>query len=243
MTLTQVQWQRVGQYVRSYLARTAATHGGNAEYRAAERWMHTLNVLKNLELILDGEEASPESREVCQVAALFHDVDHFTVELQYHALRGAETAQAFLLREGHPEDFARRVAEAVRGHHHDFDDLIPIAEQMGEITASLSHEARMVMDAETLDKIGASNILQSIITLGRTQNPLTHDTARELISGWPLERARQWQATLVTPTGKIMGAQRLAFYEQFLKQVAAEIVIHDPFRQPSTLTQESMQLP
>lgn len=244
MALSQTQWGRIGQYVRSYLARTAVNYGHkNAEYRAVWRWMHTLNVLKNLDAILEGEKAPEESRDICRVAALFHDVDHYTVELQYHGLRGAETASAFLKREGYPPDYVERVAEAIRGHHHDFSDDEPIEGQVARIAAGLSHEARMVMDAETLDKIGANNILQSVITMSAVKHSQVFEVTRELTSGWPLERARTWAQTLITTTGKIMGAQRLEFYERLLSQLAEEVVTEDPFPQPSDMTQESLQVP
>jgi hypothetical protein len=244
MALSQAQWARIGQYVRSYLARTTMNYGHkNAEYRAVWRWMHTLNVLKNLDAILDGEKASDEARDICRVAALFHDVDHYTVELEYHALRGAETATAFLKREGYPAEYVERVAEAVRGHHHDLSDDEPIDQQVARIKAELSHEAHMVMDAETLDKIGANNVLQSIITMSAVKHPQIFEVTRELTSGWPLERARTWAQTLITATGKVMGAQRLEFYERSLRQLAEEVVTEDPFPQPSALTQESLQVP
>lgn len=244
MLLTQVQRQRIAQYVRSYLMRTAVNYGHkNAERRATARWMHTLNVVQNLQTILDGEGASPDSRTICEVAAIFHDIDHYTVDLQYHAVRGAETAAKFLKKEGYPADFIECVAEAVRGHHHDLDDELPITEQMEAIAARLSLEAKIVMDAETLDKIGASNLLQAVVTLASINNPPLHEIARELTSGWPLQRAMSWQATLVTPTGKQIGAQRMAFYEQCLKQIAAEVVMGDPYPNPSLQTQETLQVP
>ncbi len=244
MALTDIQRLRMAQYVRSYLARTAVNYGHkNADYRADSRWMHTLNVRQNMATILDGEGASEESRDICEAAAFFHDVDHFTVDLPYHGVRGAETVKKYLTKEGFSAEFAARAAEAVRGHHFDLDDNIPIADQMRAIVAERSHEAQMLMDAETLDKIGASNILQSVMTLANINRPQMCEVARELTSGWPMQRALNWQATLVTPTGKVMGAQRLEFYEQFLKQVAAEIVINDPFPQPSARTQESLQVP
>lgn len=244
MQLSDAQRQRIAQYVRGYLARTALNYGHtNAEHRATARWMHTLNVVKNLKMICQGEGVSPESRVVCEVAAFFHDVDHYTVELQYHGVRGAETAMAFLKKESYDPEFTKRVGEIVRGHHHDLDDEEPIAEQMARIVAGQSHEASMLMDAETLDKIGATNILQAVLTLGGVKHPQVHEVAQELTAGWPLQRAKEWNETLVTTTGKLLGAQRLAFHEQFLRQIAEEIVLEDIFPQPSMRTQEMLQLP
>jgi predicted metal-dependent HD superfamily phosphohydrolase len=244
MLLSEVQRQRAAQYVRGYLLRTAVNYGHkNAERRATQRWMHTLNVVKNVLTICEGERATAETRAICEMAAMFHDIDHYTVDLPYHGARGAETAAAYLKKEGYPIPFAERVAAAVRAHHYDLDDDQPITEQMAEIAGLLSHEAQMVMDAETLDKIGATNILQSILTLSGINNPMQHEVGAEMISGWPLQRALSWQMTLITPTGKAIGAQRMKFYEGFLRQVADEMVLRDPFPKPSMQTQEMLLVP
>src|SRR6516164_3290210 len=106
MHLTNAKRAKIASYVRSYIVRTAERHGHqNAEFRANARWMHTLNVLQNLQHILDGENASLESREICEVAAFFHDIDHYTVQHEYHAARGAETASRFLIKEGYDAAF------------------------------------------------------------------------------------------------------------------------------------------
>ncbi len=234
MSLSENQRNKIASYVRSYIIRTAERHGHhNATFRANARWMHTLNVHHNLMTILKGERAAPDVRDVCEVAAFFHDVDHYTVQLEYHAQRGAETACRFLGKEGYPADFIQRVAYIIREHNRDLDDDTPIEQQVQQIIATLNHEARMVMDADTLDKIGASNILQSVASMASSSNRPVAEAARELTSGWPLQRANLWKEMLTTPTGQKMGAQRFAFYERFLKQIAGEIVMEDPFPEVS----------
>jgi HD superfamily phosphodiesterase len=231
IALTEEQRQKIANYVRSYLIRTAQSVGHqNALYRATARWTHTLNVCKNLQCILDGENASQESRDICMVAALFHDVDHYTVQLEYHAARGAETATTFLTKYGFDPEFTRRVAEVIREHHRDLDDDVSIAEQVQQIIDTLSIEARMVFDADTLDKIGASNILQAVLLMGTTKRQLA-EAAKELTSGWPLQRARLWKESLTTNTGKKLGEERLDYYERFLAQIEQEIVMDDPYPQ------------
>src|SRR5258707_2030323 len=137
MALSDSQKQKIGLYVRSYIMRTALNFGHqNAAARATARWMHTLNVVQNAHQILDGERATEELREICEVAALFHDIDHYTVQLEYHAARGAETAQRYLTKEGYPASFVGRVAEAVRDHSPDLDDDLPVADQINHIAAS-----------------------------------------------------------------------------------------------------------
>lgn len=227
MALSETRRQNIALYVRSYIMRTALNFGHqNGAARATARWMHTLNVVLNLQQILDGEKASDESREICEVAAFFHDVDHYTVAAEYHAARGAETAARYLKKEGRSPEYVARVAEAVRKHSPDLDDDVPVARQMEEIAAQMSHEARMVMDADTLDKIGGSNILQAMLSMNKNQ---VSDVAKELTSGWPLQRAREWKDLLTTPTGKAIGAQRFDFYTQFLAQLKTEVVMVDPY--------------
>ncbi len=234
MHLTDEQMQRAADFVRTYLRQTAlACSPHNAEARAENRWQHSLNVQKNIRALADGEGISSDSRAVCDLAALFHDVDHYTVDYEYHGLRGAETATRFLISEGYAPQFVERVAEAVRRHHNEFVDDVPLEEQMRAIIANAGLEARLLMDAETLDKIGASNIVQSLLTLGRAGGMQVNTAARALVSGFPLERAHLWYQTLVTPTGRRIGAQRLAFYEQVLAQIEAEIVLEDPYPEPT----------
>ncbi len=243
MTVTKVQREKIASYVRTYIIRTAERHGHqNALYRANARWMHTLNVFHNLELILKGEKASELSADVCKVAAMFHDVDHYTVQQEYHAARGAETATRFLTKEGYDAEFIRLVATVVREHDRDLNDEIPIADQVRQIAESLSLECRMLIDADTLDKIGANNILQAVTSLANTDKRQVSEIARELTSGWPLQRARLWKDMLSTPTGIAMGEQRFAFYQRFLQQIETEIIMVDPYPELRQ-TQEMTPIP
>ncbi len=242
MRVSDGQRRQIATYVRAYLLRTATSFGHqNAVYRATARWTHTLNVVQNLKQILAGEGASPESGDICEVGALFHDIDHYTVQAEYHAMRGAETATHFLAKEGYDPDFIRRVDEVIRHHHQDLDDEIPVDIQLQHIIETLSPEARMVFDADTLDKVGVSNILQSVLSMGMAQKAEVAEAATQLTSGWPLQRAKLWKELLTTRTGKMLGEERFAFYEQFLKQVALEIAMQDPFPL-STETQELAQI-
>src|SRR5258707_820342 len=123
MYVSDEQRRKIADYVRSYLLHTAECSGQiNGTYRATARWTHTLNVLHNVTQILDGEHAKEDSCDVCTVAAMFHDIDHYTVSLDYHAIRGAETTARYLTKEGFPLEFVARVAEAVREHDRDLDD-------------------------------------------------------------------------------------------------------------------------
>ncbi len=222
-------YQPIADYVRAYLLRTARSGDpNNGERRATARYWHTLNVYRNVELILRAEEADESTRQICEIAALFHDVDSYTVSHSDHGIRGAETAKRFLTKAGYPSPFAEAVARAVRDHNYDFDDDRPANEQVAQILKTLPTPSLIVLDADLLDKIGVSNIMAALIQMGRTDK-YAYEAAQELTGGWPLERARFWRDMLCTTTGRELGRQRFSFYQQFLDEVNAEIVMHDLF--------------
>ncbi|MHB8626890.1 MAG: HD domain-containing protein [Aggregatilineales bacterium] len=224
-------YQPIADYVRTYLLHTAsAGDPHNGERRATARYWHTLNVCQNLDLILTGEKADAATRQLCETAALFHDIDSYTVRHADHAVRGAETATRFLTKAGYPSDFVMAVARIVREHDYDWDDEQPASEQVADMLAALSQASRMVIDADLLDKIGVSNIMAALMPMGRADK-YAYEAARELTNGWPLERARFWYDLLTTKTGRALGAQRFGFYQQFLAQIKGEIVTADPFAQ------------
>jgi HD superfamily phosphodiesterase len=229
MVVVEEQHRTIAAYIKGYMLRSALagdpTHGAR---RAAARYWHTLSVYQNLEQILEGEGAEPATCEVCQIAALFHDVDSYTVEHAYHGERGAETAAKFLRKEGYDEALIAPVSRTIRDHNYDFNDSQPPSAQINEILTTLPPASRYVLDADMLDKIGASNILAAIMPMGLSDMP-SYEAAHVLASGWPLERARFWFELLTTRTGREMGAQRFGFYETFLAQLEREIVMKDPF--------------
>lgn len=237
MALTTEQREKMALYVRSYLLRTAELHGHkNADFRASARWTHTLNVVKNVQTICDGENVIDYTHVVAEIAAFFHDVDHYTVEPEYHAVRGAETAAKYLRKEGYPPEIVEAVAIAVRGHQLDLDDNAEVQDLVDDIVSTRDAESRVLIDADILDKLGATNILQSMLTLCRQQAKLA-DTVKELTTGWPLQRAYQWKQLLTTRVGRELGEQRYAFHQAFLAQLEQEFTMHDPY-QDLTVTQQ-----
>jgi hypothetical protein len=166
MAVSAEQWQAIALYTRSYILRTAENFGHrNAAARASARWTHSLNVLRNLDQILAGEGVPAPLQTICRVAALMHDIDHYTVEAAYHAQRGAETAGKFLLKQGFDASFVEQVRHIIAGHHLDLDDDSPLEDLVQEIIATHTYPTRLVMDADTLDKVGATNGLQAIMTM------------------------------------------------------------------------------
>jgi HD superfamily phosphodiesterase len=107
------------------------------------RWEHTLRVTHwSWRLAID-EKGDVKK---CVVAALFHDVSHFVSEdYGKHGVRSAEIARDFLAKEGYPKDFIEDVAYAVQSH-------------VGEFNPK-TIEAKILQDADTLDRFGYIRIL------------------------------------------------------------------------------------
>ena len=222
-------YQAVAQYVRTYLLRTAQIGDPKrGEQRATTRYWHTLNVFRTVGIILDGEKADERTRQICMLGALLHDVDVYSVSHSDHGIRGAETATRFLRKQGYSQDVIDLVARAVHDHNYDFDDDQSIAAQVAEMRRTMPPTSLMVLDADVLDKIGVSNILNAVLQVGRADKSV-HEATLELTDGWPIERARVWRDFLTTPTGQRLGRERFAFYEQFVAQIETEIVMRDPF--------------
>jgi HD superfamily phosphodiesterase len=225
---------KIADYVRRYMLKHASA--GDPVYgerRATARYWHTLSVYRNLNEILLGEKADDATREVCEIAALFHDVDSYTVEHAYHGERGAETATNYLRKDGYDDGLIAQVAQVIRDHNYDFDDERPAAEQVTDIARTYSKASLYVLDADVLDKIGATNILAAVMPMG-LNNKHAYEAAQTL-GTWPLERAQFWYDLLTTKTGRLMGAQRFGFFQQFIKQLEIEIAMSDPFAEGARL--------
>lgn len=218
----------IADYVKRYMLKHAtAGDPVYGERRATARYWHTLSVYRNIDLILRGEAADSATRDICEIAALFHDVDSYSVEHAYHGYRGAETATKFLRKGGYEEPLIEQVAQAVRDHNYEFDDDRSPSEQVAEMIRTLPAYSLYVIDADILDKIGVSNLLAAVMPMGMS-NKHAYEAARVLTT-WPYERARFWTDLLTTHTGKTMGAQRFAFFQQAVEQLETEIVMTDPF--------------
>ena len=159
--LTDDQFRHLCHYTQTYLNETAAK--SKQEWlknfpRAAEhRWRHTLNVLRNAEQILAGEGASDDQTAVVRTAVILHDISMFVCDHEIHGRVSAEIAEKHLLELGYPKDFVSRVARAIAEHGTDLGPLPP--EEQG---ALFSWEGKVVLEADILDKLGASTITDSV---------------------------------------------------------------------------------
>ena len=220
--LTDEQFRQLCLYTQKYLQDTFAK--SEQEWlkdfprAAVHRWQHTLNVLHNAEQILDGEGARRDKAGVVRTAVILHDISMFVCDHKVHGRVSAEIAEKYLLEQGYPKDFVSRVAQAVAEHGTDLGPLSP--EEQG---ALFSWEGKVVLEADILDKLGASAITDSLLALGKKEKQ-GFECRKELAEGRAIERARFFKDYTWTETGKRLAEQRFSFFLEFLKQLEEEVV-------------------
>jgi HD superfamily phosphodiesterase len=214
------QVTEIGSFVHRTLLETASasTQDWVKRFpRAAEhRWHHTLNVLKNAEAILAGENASPDSAEVVRIAVYLHDVSMFICDHEIHGKVSAAIAEDCLVKMGLPMDFIARVKRAVAEHGTDLGPLSP--EEQG---ALLSWEGKVVLEADILDKLGASAIAAGLLGAGE-RGALPHEAFTALAGSPAMERAQLFKDYMWTATGRALADRRFGFFLRFLDELKTE---------------------
>ena len=133
---------KIADFVRDYLLKTGSKDLENA-LGPNYRWEHTQRVACWALRLANEERASAEK---CLIAALFHDVSHFTCEdYRKHGTASADIARDYLQKNGYDKDFVENVAYAVETH---------VAEPNPKTL-----EAKILQDADTLDRFGYLRIL------------------------------------------------------------------------------------
>ena len=222
--ITEKQHHDLCAFTRTYLVNSFAK--SEQEWlkdfpRAAEhRWQHTLNVLRNAEQILAGEGASDDQTAIVRTAVILHDISMFVCDHEVHGRVSAEIAEKHLSEQGHPKDFVNRVARAIAEHGTDLGPLPP--EEQG---ALFSWEGKVVLEADILDKLGASTITDSLLVLGK-RDALGFECRKELSEGRAMERAAFFIDYIWTETGKRIAEERFQFFQKFLDQLAEEVFEH-----------------
>jgi len=219
--LSNEQFQAICDYTREFLAES----GANWEHEWAKtfprsavgRWQHTLNVLRNAEQILAGEGVDDDRIDIVRAACILHDISMFVCDHEVHGKVSAEISEKYLQEQGYPEDFVARVSRAIEEHGTDLGPLLP-----DEQGALFSWEGKVVLEADILDKLGASAITDSLLFQGK-MDKLGFECRKELEEGHAMFRASFFKDYIWTETGKRMAEQRFAFFQEFLKQLGDEV--------------------
>ena len=220
--LTSEQFHHICRFTRTYLNESAAKSEQawlkNFPRAAEHRWQHTLNVLHNAEQILAGEGASDDQVAVVRAAVILHDISMFVCDHEVHGRVSAEIAEKYLLEQEYPNDFVDQVTRAIAEHGTDLGPLPP-----DEQGALFSWEGKAVLEADILDKLGASTITDSLLSLGK-KDKLGFECRKELAEGRAMERASFFKDYIWSETGKRMAEQRFSFFLEFLEQLGEEVV-------------------
>lgn len=170
------------------------------------RWEHTLRVAYWAWRLAKEEKANVEK---CVIAALLHDVSHFvSEEYRQHGVRSAEIAREFLLEQGYSQDFIEHIAYSVVSH---------VAE-----SAPKTIEAKILQDADTLDRFGSFRIL----LYGKTAELSNLHKLREKVQSFLQYLAKVESGEfgpMWTRTGKRKLKELISIYRTVLKGVLEEL--------------------
>jgi len=134
--------KKIADFVHEYLLETGKNKLDSV-WGPEYRWEHTLRVAYLAWFLAVEERVAVEK---CVISALLHDVSHFvSKDYHKHGVRSAEIAEGLLLKEGYRKDSLEDVVYAVRSH-------------VGEHNPK-TIEAKILQDADTLDRFGYFRIL------------------------------------------------------------------------------------
>ncbi|WP_336345095.1 HD domain-containing protein [Halalkalicoccus ordinarius] len=174
----------------------------SAEYR----FNHTLNVLSLATEIARKEGADVD---VVRVATLFHDVAKLDADQDVHAEEGARVAREYLSsRTSVPGSFIDRVCNAIEAHSH-----------QGELDA-VSLEARCLIEADLLDKVGANGTALMLLRMGYEAR--THMDAATIVDR-VYERGKEAVSRVESDTARSMAHERLKRVRWFREWLESEV--------------------
>ncbi len=186
---------------------------------------HTLRVLHNARAICKLEEGAPDLF-VVELGALLHDIarpeEMASNGKLCHALAGSGKAEGILREAGcQDESLLAAVFLCVKRHRYRGSD------------APVSHEERIVYDADKLDSIGAVGIGRAFHFAGRIGARL-HNSEQEALASKAYSREdsayreylvklRHVPERMLTKAGRELAVRRAAFMKSFFAEIEAEI--------------------
>ena len=168
------------------------------EYRIS----HTLLVLKNSLRLARNRKVN---LDVVALSAILHDIATFSSERKEHAEEGAKIAQQYLQKHGYREDLIQEVVHSIRVH-------------AGPLVFSpRTDEAKILQDADTLDKVGPMSITTLLLHYG-SKKMLPEQALTELKKDMP-KRLRWCYRTMNFPEGKKMVGEGCAYVREFIRKL------------------------
>jgi len=201
------KYKTVVEYTSQFLKESAAQNQldlhpwGLAEHRMN----HTLLVLKNSLLLVRNRKVN---LDVVALSAILHDIATFSFERKEHAEQGARIAEKYLKEHRYPDDLVQQVAHAIRIH-------------AGPLVFSpRSLEAKILQDADTIDKVGALSIATFLLHYG-SRRMLPEQALEELKKDMP-KRLRWYYRTMNFPEGKKMIGKGCKYIREFIWRLESE---------------------
>lgn len=194
------------------------------EADSAHDFQHVLRVTAMADKLARAEGADVE---VVRAAALLHDSaraeeDHASERVD-HAELSARQAHAFLLSQGASDEFAERVADAIRAHRY----------RGSARPASL--EAQILFDADKLDAIGAIGVARAFAVAGSLKQKLysepepqaeatrdQHNSDHSPVAEFHVKLAKL-RERFHTRTAREIAEQRHAFMAAFFERLGREV--------------------
>lgn len=194
-------------YTRQFLKVTAAENPidlhpwGLPEHRMG----HTLLVLKNSFLLARNRKVN---LDVVALSAILHDIASFSSERKEHAEEGAKVAEEYLKKHGYSDDLVEKVVHSIRVH-------------AGPLVFSpRSDEAKILQDADTIDKVGAISITTFILHYG-SKKMLPEQVLEELKKDMP-KRLTWYYKTMNFPEGRRMVNKGCRYIRGYIRRLQSE---------------------
>ena len=210
--VSEEEFEDMKAFVADYLAASVnnETEGGRMRWypwhSAEYRYNHILNVVELATRIARREGADVD---ITRVAALFHDVAKLSAEQDAHAAVGADIARQFLTtRAEYPPSFVDAICATIEDHSFQGD--------LDELTL----EARCLVEADLLDKVGANGVVLLFLRMGYEAR--SHMDSVE-IAGRVLERGRDVRERVQSDTAEGICHQRLERVQWFHEWLETEL--------------------
>lgn len=202
------RYKDVVGFTHEYLRETAGKwpHDYHPWALPEHRMEHTLLVLKHsLRLAVNRKV----NLDVVALSAILHDIAFYAPKRTEHACEGAKVAEKYLTEHGYPRDLVEKVVQAVKVH------AGPLA------FSPRSMEAKILQDADTIDKVGALAIATFLLHQG-SKKMMPKQMLEELKKDMP-KRLRWYYRTMNTPEGKRIVGEGCNYIRTFIKKLQNEL--------------------
>lgn len=167
---------------------------------------HTFLVLRNSLRLAKNRKVD---MDVVALAAILHDVAFYSSERKEHANEGARTAEKYLNEHGYPGDLVQKVVHAIKVH------AGPL------VLSSRSTEAKILQDADTIDKVGSLAIATFLLHYG-SRRMMPKQALEELRKDMP-KRLNWYYRTMNFPEGRRIVGEGCKYIRTFVRKLQNEM--------------------